>query len=73
MINYHEYDIIDSYQHDLNLSRHELDISSDQLKKLQSADVTLRGIREVVKNQEADKGVGFFTREGLVDTFWSQW
>lgn len=53
-----------------SIVRHELDISSEELKILQATDPSLRSVRIAVKTQESRGGVGFFCRDGL---FYRRW
>ncbi len=41
-----------------------------QVKVLQATDTTLKNVREAVKNCEAEKGIGFYTRDGLIYRRW---
>ena len=50
--------------------KHELDISSEELKVLQHLDPTLGEIRVAVKTRESTEGVGFFYKEGLLCRRW---
>ena len=44
----------------------DLDISAEELKVMQTTDVTLRSVRDAVKTtREAEPGIGFFTRDGF--------
>jgi hypothetical protein len=51
--------------------RHELDISSEELKVLQAADPSLRSVRITVKAQEPKDGRGFFCRDGSLYRRWT--
>ena len=55
---------------DDDVNQHELDISAEELKTLQTIDVTLRSVRDAVKTCEAEQGIGFFTRDGLLYRRW---
>ena len=55
---------------DDDVNQHELDISAEELKTLQTNDVTLRSVRDAVKTCEAEQGMGFFTRDGLLYRQW---
>ena len=55
---------------DYEVNQHELDISAEELKTLQTTDVTLRSVRDAVKTCEAEQGIGFFTRDGLLYRRW---
>lgn len=46
--------------------RHELDISSKELKVCQATDPSLRSVRIAVKTHETKEGTGFFSRDGLL-------
>ena len=50
--------------------RHELDISSEELKVLQATDSTLGKVRSAAKIRESTVGVGFFYRDGLLFRRW---
>ena len=50
--------------------RHELDISSEELKVLQATDSTLGKVRSAAKTRESTVGVGFFYRDGLLFRRW---
>lgn len=45
-------------------NKHELDISAEEMKILQSTDPTLRDVRIAVKENAAREGTGFFARNG---------
>ena len=55
---------------DDDVNQHELDISAEELKTLQTTDVMLRSVRDAVKTCEAEQGMGFFTRDGLLYRRW---
>ena len=52
------------------IQKHELDITTDELKNLQALDPTLGEIRSVVKVCESTEGVGFFYQDGLLYKHW---
>ena len=47
-----------------------LDMSPEEMKRLQASDSTLKGIREVVEAHELKSGVGFFRKNGLLYRRW---
>ena len=47
-----------------------MNINRDTLKTLQDTDNTLKGVREAADLHPADKGVGFFRKEGLLYRQW---
>ena len=52
------------------IQKHELDITTDELKNLRALDPTLGEIRSVVKVHESTEGVGFFYQDGLLYKRW---
>ena len=52
------------------IDRHELDITSEELKVLQATDPSLGDVRSAVKMQESAEGVGFYYKDGLLFRRW---
>ena len=50
---------------------HPLDISAEQLRTLQSSDITLETVRRAADGQPCSAGVGFFRRDGLLYHLWT--
>ena len=50
---------------------HPLDISAEQLRTLQSTDITLEAVRRAADGQPCSGGVGFFRRDGLLYHLWT--
>ena len=50
---------------------HPLDISAEQLRTLQSTDITLEAVRRAADGQPCSAGVGFFRRDGLLYRLWT--
>ncbi len=46
--------------------RHELDISAEEMKRLQVADTSLQDVRKMAEERESRFGVGFFLKYGLL-------
>ena len=66
-----------SSQHELDATRpiegssqHELDVTAMEMKKLQATDSTLKDVREAVAIREAQEGMGFFSKSGLLYRRW---
>ena len=50
---------------------HPLDISADQLRTLQSSDMTLEAVQRAADGQPCSAGVGFFRKDGLLYRRWA--
>ena len=48
------------------IEKHDLDISTKEMKQLQAQDPTLRDVRVSIEESEAQEGIGFFSKEGLL-------
>ena len=49
---------------------HPLDISAEQLRPLQSTDITLEAVRRAADGHPCSAGVGFFRKDGLLYRLW---
>ena len=52
------------------IEKHDLDISTKEMKQLQAQDPTLRDVRISIEESEAQEGIGFFSKEGLLCRQW---
>ena len=50
---------------------HPLDISAEQVRTLQSMDITLEAVRQAADGHPCSAGVGFFRRDGLLYRLWT--
>lgn len=54
-----------------HISKHALDVSSEEMRTLQATDTTLYAIREAAEGKCNSAGVGFFKRDGLLYRRWT--
>ena len=52
------------------VQKHELDITTDELKELQALDPTLSEVRQAAKITGPEEGIGFFYRDNLLYKRW---
>ena len=54
----------------VQIAKHALDVSAEEMRTLQSTDTTLDAVREAAEGKHYSAGVGFFKRDGLLYRKW---